>query len=270
MKIERLIEQAREELITDIVLSDEFMNRMQENFLPIERLMSYYRCAIMEVETKFRVLNEQFSLQYDRNPIETIKTRVKSFDGILKKVKRKQIPFSLESIEENINDIAGVRVVCSFPEDIYLLAECLLQQDDIRLIEKKDLLKTAIPEDDSLLVEEEKKHERHTSMYPAAVFQLIIAIGIGTIISKFLSMTGMTFPIYIGAMIAAACMRNIGEYSGKFTIYMGEINDIGGISLSLFLGIAMITLKLWQLADLALPLITLLAGQTILMFLFTY
>lgn len=141
MKIERFIEQAKEELITDIVLSDEFMNRMQENFLPIERLMSYYRCAIMEVETKFRVLNEQFSLQYDRNPIETIKTRVKSFDGILKKVKRKQIPFSLESIEENIHDIAGVRVICSFPEDIYLLAECLLQQDDIRLIEKKDYIK---------------------------------------------------------------------------------------------------------------------------------
>ena len=139
-----------------------------------------------------------------------------------------------------------------------------------RLIEKKNLLKTAIPEDNSLLIEEEKKHERHTSMYPAAVFQLIIAMGIGTIISKLLSMTGMTFPIYIGAMIAAAFMRNIGEYSGQFTIYMGEINDIGGISLSLFLGIAMITLKLWQLADLALPLITLLAGQTILMFLFTY
>ena len=131
-------------------------------------------------------------------------------------------------------------------------------------------LKTAIPEDNSLLIEEEKKHERHTSMYPAAVFQLIIAMGIGTIISKLLSMTGMTFPIYIGAMIAAAFMRNIGEYSGQFTIYMGEINDIGGISLSLFLGIAMITLKLWQLADLALPLITLLAGQTIWRFLFTY
>ena len=126
-----------------------------------------------------------------------------------------------------------------------------------RLIEKKNLLSTAIVEDDSLLVEEEKKHERHTSMYPSAVFQLIIAIGIGTIVSYFLSMTGLTFPIYIGAMIAAAVIRNVGEYSGKFTIYMGEINDIGGISLSLFLGIAMITLKLWQLADLALPLITL-------------
>ena len=120
-----------------------------------------------------------------------------------------------------------------------------------RLIEKKNLLDTVVVEDDSLLIEDERKHERHASMYPAAVFQLIIAIG-------------------IGAMIAAACMRNIGEYSGKFTIYMGEINDIGGISLSLFLGIAMITLKLWQLADLALPLITLLAGQTILMFLYTY
>lgn len=139
-----------------------------------------------------------------------------------------------------------------------------------RLIEKKNLLDTVVVEDDSLLIEDERKHERHASMYPSAVFQLIIAIGIGTIISKLLSLTGMTFPIYIGAMIAAACMRNIGEYSGKFTIYMGEINDIGGISLSLFLGIAMITLKLWQLADLALPLITLLAGQTILMFLYTY
>ena len=105
-----------------------------------------------------------------------------------------------------------------------------------RLIEKKNLLDTVIAEDDSLLIEDEKKHERHASMYPSAVFQLIIAIGIGTIISKLLSLTGMTFPIYIGAMIAAACMRNIGEYSGKFTIYMGEINDIGGISLSLFLG----------------------------------
>ena len=133
------------------------------------------------------------------------------------------------------------------------------------LIEKHDLLKTVVPEDDSLLVEEEIKHERHVSMYPSAMFQIIIAVGIGTIVSKLLSLTGMTFPIYIGAMIAAACIRNLGEYSGKFTTYMGEINDIGGISLSLFLGMAMITLKLWQLADLAGPLVILLAGQTILM-----
>ena len=167
--------------------------------------------------------------------------------------------------------VKGASTLCTAAATFGLIAGSIMGGPvGKRLIEKKNLLKTAIPEDNSLLIEEEKKHERHTSMYPAAVFQLIIAMGIGTIISKLLSMTGMTFPIYIGAMIAAAFMRNIGEYSGQFTIYMGEINDIGGISLSLFLGIAMITLKLWQLADLALPLITLLAGQTLLMFLSTY
>ena len=80
----------------------------------------------------------------------------------------------------------------------------------------------------------------------------------------------MTFPIYIGAMIVAAAMRNISEHTNLFTVNMGEINDIGGICLSLFLGIAMITLKLWQLASLALPLLILLAGQVALMFVFTY
>ncbi|MDD6445765.1 MAG: GTP pyrophosphokinase family protein, partial [Lachnospiraceae bacterium] len=108
---------------------------------PLDTLMAYYRCAIMEVETKFKVLNEQFSLEYDRNPIESVKSRLKSLDGIVKKVRRKNIPLTMEAIEENINDIAGIRVVCSFPEDIYLLAKCLLQQDDIRLIEKKDYIK---------------------------------------------------------------------------------------------------------------------------------
>ena len=136
------------------------------------------------------------------------------------------------------------------------------------LIERHHLLDTIVPEDDSLLVEEEIKHERHSSMYPAASFQLIIAMGIGTVLSKLLSLTGMTFPIYIGAMIAAACIRNLGEYGGKFTVYMGEINDIGGICLSLFLGMAMITLKIWQLAELALPLVVLLAGQTLFMILY--
>lgn len=90
----------------------------------------------------------------------------------------------------------------------------------------------------------------------------------GTVLSRLLSLTGMTFPIYIGAMIAAAIIRNVGEYGGGYTVYMGEINDIGGICLSLFLGMAMITLKLWQLAELALPLIVLLAGQTLFMILY--
>ncbi len=165
--------------------------------------------------------------------------------------------------------VTGATTVCTAAATFGLIAGSMMGGPLGRhLIEKKNLLSTAIPEDDTLLVEEEKKHTRHTTMYPSATFQLILAIGIGTIVSHLLTMTGMTFPIYIGAMIAAAFIRNIGEYSGRFTIYMGEINDIGGISLSLFLGIAMITLKLWQLAELALPLIILLAGQAVLMFVY--
>ena len=141
MLIEKFLKQAKEEIIMDTVLSDEFMDKVQDNFAPIESLMAYYRCAIMEVETKFNVLNEQFSLQYDRNPIESIKARVKSFDSILKKVKRKQIPFSLESIEENINDIAGIRIVCSFTSDIYKLAEMIGKQNDLTVVSVKDYIK---------------------------------------------------------------------------------------------------------------------------------
>ena len=168
-------------------------------------------------------------------------------------------------------DVKGATTICTAAATFGLIAGSLIGGPiGKRLIDRKKLLDTAVAEDDSILVEDEKKHERHTNMYAAAVFQLIIAVGIGTIISELLTKTGLTFPIYIGAMIAAAVIRNIGEYSGKFDIYMGEINNLGGICLSLFLGMAMITLKLWQLAELALPLMTLLGGQVVLMFLYAY
>ena len=89
----------------------------------------------------FGVLNERFSLQHDRNPIDSIQSRLKSPDSILDKMLRKNLPFTLEAIENNIFDIAGIRVVCSFVDDIYMLADCLLQQDDITLIERKDYIK---------------------------------------------------------------------------------------------------------------------------------
>lgn len=166
-------------------------------------------------------------------------------------------------------NITGATTLCTAAATFGLISGSLIGGPIGRsLIEKKNLLSTVVREDDSILVEDEKKHLRHTTMYPAATFQLILAIGLGTIFSWLLTKTGMTFPIYIGAMIAAALFRNLGEYTGKFTIHMGEINDIGGICLSLFLGIAMITLKLWQLASLALPLVLLLAGQVILMFIY--
>ena len=90
---------------------------------PFGDLMMYYRCAMMEVETKFKVLNEQFSTQYNRNPIESIKTRLKKPVSIIEKIKRKNIGFSMKAIEENMFDFAGVRVICSFQEDIYTMAE---------------------------------------------------------------------------------------------------------------------------------------------------
>lgn len=104
-------------------------------------LMSCYRCAIMEIETKFRVLDERFSLTHDRNPIDDIQSRLKSPESIRDKLLRKNLPFTLEAIEEHLFDIAGIRIVCSFIDDIYMLADCLLQQDDITLIKKKDYIR---------------------------------------------------------------------------------------------------------------------------------
>ena len=131
----------RDKFFKQHLLSDQFLDLIEKNKRPMDELMSYYQCAIMEVETKFKVLNQEYSLEYDRNPIEGIKTRVKSYDSILRKIRRKNIPMTMEGIEENIRDIAGVRVICSFPDDIYELAESFLRQDDITLVERKDYIK---------------------------------------------------------------------------------------------------------------------------------
>ena len=128
-------------VLRSAILNSNVIDVIQDNKRPFDELMSKYRCAIMEIETKFKVLNEQFSLQYDRNPIETIKTRLKSMESISRKLAQKGKSFSAKSMEENLDDIAGVRVICSFQEYIYTLAKCLLDQDDIELLETKDYIK---------------------------------------------------------------------------------------------------------------------------------
>jgi putative GTP pyrophosphokinase len=95
---------------------------------------------MMEIETKFNVLNTEFSLGHDRNPIAGIKTRMKSPQSIMEKLKRRGIAPKVSAIEPNINDVAGVRVICSFTEDVYALADALLKQDDVVLVEKKDYI----------------------------------------------------------------------------------------------------------------------------------
>ncbi len=118
---------------------------IEEKAKDITKIMSYYRCAMMEIETKFKVLNIEYSLKNDRNPISSIKSRLKDMQSIRGKFERKGIQMSLSALENEINDIAGVRVICSFPADVYEIAQSLLKQDDVRLIEMKDYIKNPKP-----------------------------------------------------------------------------------------------------------------------------
>lgn len=121
-------------------LADKDAMNILEATRPFAELMAQYDCAIMEVETKLKVLNAEFSLAHSRNPFESIKTRLKAPMSILDKLKRKGYELSLEMIEKNLFDIAGIRVICSFVEDIYELEKLLVNQDDILLIERKDYI----------------------------------------------------------------------------------------------------------------------------------
>lgn len=104
------------------------------------KLIMKYECGIMEVRTKLDVLNHEFSLNSEHNPIEYVEDRIKSPASILEKLKRKGVQPSMENITEEINDMAGIRVICSFPEDIYTIAELLIMQDDVTLLQKKDYI----------------------------------------------------------------------------------------------------------------------------------
>ena len=118
-------------------LQDSLLREQYEDFT---KLMAYYRCAMMEIETKFNVLNQEFSLRYDRNPISSVKSRMKTPSSIREKLTRRGIPVTVENIEACLNDVAGVRVICAFPEDVRTLAKALLKQDDVELIEQKDYI----------------------------------------------------------------------------------------------------------------------------------
>lgn len=117
------------------------MKIIREITKPYARLLTYYECAINEVVTKLNILNKEYSLNSEQNPIDSIKSRVKSTESIVDKAYKKNIPFTIEALEANIRDIAGVRVICNFPEDVYKIRDGLLNQDDIKLIEEKDYIK---------------------------------------------------------------------------------------------------------------------------------
>ena len=120
---------------------EDMLEEMRERTQGFVKLMTYFKCAMMEVETKFNVLNEEFSLQHDRNPISTVKCRLKSPVGIKRKLEKYGCPYTLEAIRNTVHDVAGVRVCCSFLDDVYMLADAFLSQDDVTLITRKDYIK---------------------------------------------------------------------------------------------------------------------------------
>ena len=123
----------------------EFARQLLETAVEYKELRMMYACAIKEVQTKFEVLETEFKVRYQRNPISSIQTRLKSSSSIIEKMIRKGIPFSIENLEEQIHDLAGIRVICSYVDDIYALAQALTGQDDITLIEEKDYIKYPKP-----------------------------------------------------------------------------------------------------------------------------
>ncbi len=141
----QLGDKRQQDMIVSFFRETDAGEKLREYLESYNRLMAYYKCALMEIETKLNVLNEQFSLRYDRNPINSIKSRLKNPESIRTKLSKNGFDISLPSIEENLNDVAGVRVICTFTEDVYKIASALLSQDDITLIKKKDYIKKPKP-----------------------------------------------------------------------------------------------------------------------------
>lgn len=106
----------------------------------ITRTIMVYKFALDAFETKIEILKEEFQILHDYNPIEHTKSRLKSFESIIRKMQRKEMDFSLSSLRENIQDIAGFRITCSFVSDIYRISDMLKSHNDLRIVEVKDYI----------------------------------------------------------------------------------------------------------------------------------
>ncbi|MBO6109204.1 MAG: GTP pyrophosphokinase family protein [Eubacterium sp.] len=126
----------------DYSMVPEDLNNMFEGSVgEFSYMMMMYSGAIREVKTKLQVLNDELSLTRNRNPIEFIETRIKTAESIANKLKKKEMPLSVSSVRENLNDVAGVRVICAFLDDIYQIASMLEAQDDVTIVKTKDYIK---------------------------------------------------------------------------------------------------------------------------------
>ena len=119
--------------------------KMAGTVVEYRELRMMYSCAIKEVRTKFDVLNSEFNVRYQRNPISSITSRLKSSTSIMEKLARLDVPFSVDNVNEHLHDVAGIRVICSYVDDIYRLAHALAKQDDITVLNFKDYIKNPKP-----------------------------------------------------------------------------------------------------------------------------
>lgn len=144
MDVEKSFRVEKTELMRSFLLTDQDQDALQrlEEF---NHLMMKYHAVIREVTTKLEILNDELSHSKQRNPIETISFRIKKPMSIAQKLRRKGAPVTVDSISQTLNDVAGIRVICSFVDDIYAVAEMLTRQDDVRLIEKKDYIQNPKP-----------------------------------------------------------------------------------------------------------------------------
>ena len=125
----------------EVLMTSENPEQVLQNMQPFMDLMMNYECALMEIETKLKVLNNEFAMQHNRNPFESIKCRLKKPMSIVGKMKKKGLDITIDNIVQNLTDIAGVRVICSFPEDIYAVSELLTKQDDLKVVQVKDYIR---------------------------------------------------------------------------------------------------------------------------------
>ena len=125
------------------VLDGDIMEKIKRVMMQsqaFQEMMMMYKCAIREVRTKAEVLNDEMSVRYHRNPISSISSRVKDPESIAQKLYKKQLPFTVEAIMSNLSDVAGVRIICEFIDDIYSVAAMLAMQDDLKLVKIKDYI----------------------------------------------------------------------------------------------------------------------------------
>ncbi len=136
---------AETDMSMEVLMNSENPEKVLKNMQPFINLMMNYECALMEIETKLKVLNTEFALLHNRNPFESIKCRLKKPISIVEKMRKKKLDITIENIENNLTDVAGIRVICSFPEDIYNLSELLSKQDDIKVVCVKDYIRNPKP-----------------------------------------------------------------------------------------------------------------------------